>query len=142
MKRTPIGCGSECKVYDIGNGVCYKRYRTKQNAKIAYQNAVKAADAGIAPDVFKQGKWGYTTEIVDTFEDMYPCKHCEESIECSELCNEFIETVGRKKYYEMTDIADEIFNGNATIDFHNDNIGLKGGKPVMIDFGVCSGLNL
>lgn len=141
MQRIFLSSGSECNVYNIGGGVCYKRYVTQQNAEIAYQNAVEAADAGIGPDVFKQGRWGYTTEIVDMY--IHYCdKYCGElAFECDSLCSEFIEyAVGRKIYYEFVSKANDVFDG-ATWDLHNENIGEKNGKPVLIDFGFASRLN-
>lgn len=141
MKRIPIGCGSECEVYDIGGGMCYKRYHTQAAVGIAYDNAVKAADADIGPEVYRKGRKGYTTEIVELYGF---CKHCGDNYFdiCCEICDEFIDEIGRKKYYEMIAVAVKIFGKTAVNDLHNDNIGLKDGKPIMIDFGICSGLNL
>ena len=127
MKRTFIGCGIECRVYDIGNGVCYKWYKRKEDTIPAYNNAILAEEAGIGPKVYRLGKHGYTTEIVKTLKDF----DSDERYKFNR---------GDNSCAEMIEKAKIIFGNYVTNDLHTGNIGYKNGKPIMIDFGKASGL--
>ncbi|GAI22654.1 unnamed protein product [marine sediment metagenome] len=61
-----IGFGSECEVFDVGKGRCYKKY-FYGDIDIIYENAKRAFEAGIGPKVYGRDDEGYYTEIVETF---------------------------------------------------------------------------
>lgn len=136
--RIEIGSGIECTVYDVGNGRCYKEYCTIEEAESAYENARTAFDAGIAPEVYEKDKYGYYTEIVETFG--YLCDGCKNWHNCDDICDYAFNIIGRNEYQELCAELCEIFGENADYDLHIYNIGRKAGKLVAIDFGIESGI--
>lgn len=131
-----IGSGSECEVFDVGEGRCYKKYFYPSNVNAVYENAKKAFEAGIAPKVYGKDENGYYTEIVETFSHL--CDNCNLNYECSE-CLYFFEIIDRFELDELDNKLCEIF-GDGFHDLYIFNIGLKNGKLVAIDFGMASGL--
>jgi len=126
-----IGNGLECNVYDVGNGVCYKRYNTGGENQISntdveaiYQAAIKAAAAGLGPDVYDRDDNGYYTEIVETVDCNEDCRYCER--DCILHSDEFDDLE-----YELEQLFDRVI-----IDLHTGNLGYKNGKLICIDFGT------
>ena len=124
--KTKIGSGSECTVYDVGNGRCYKEYFDADYVEGVYENAKMAAEAGIAPEVYERDEHGYYTEIVEVFDCdcISPYTAIDDGIidkgEFNILQAKLIEVFGS-------------FN-----DLRMPNIGCKDGKLVAIDFGAYS----
>ncbi len=134
-----IGYGVECNVYNIGNGICYKYYDSNIVADCAYKNAIMAFNAGIGPAVYDRNDYGYETEIVGIFADVFNCGECK-GLNCKQVSmRRCCDTSG---YDILIDTIAEIFDiDKYQADLHVYNIGIKDGKYIMIDFGECSGLN-
>jgi len=136
-EQTKIGFGIECEVFDVGNGRCFKKYKTIENAEIACENAKRAFNADIAPEVYERGEMGYYTEIVETFDN--PCLECYEDRCTGNDCEPQVMYRSRE-YQELCATMCKLFGRCANNDLHISNIGRKDGKLIAIDFGVCSGL--
>jgi hypothetical protein len=135
--KQQIGRGSECTVYDIGDGKCYKDYNDEEAAEDAYRAAETAADNGIGPEVYERYDCGYVTEIVEVIKNTF-CKKCKKANLCCEVCNEFIEHIGKDNFNEFEETVIITFGEYATADLHPGNIGIKDDKLLMIDFGYYS----
>ncbi len=132
-----IGYGEECRVYDIGNGICYKYYDDGGIMDLVYKNAIRACNAGIGPAVYDRNDCGYETEIVDVLSDVFNCVECNGT-----NCKGVRDCCDTSGYDILIDIIEEIFDVcEIQADLHNKNIGIKDGKYIMIDFGNYSGLN-
>lgn len=137
-----LGSGSECTVYDLGDETCYKHYnqRNNDNIETVYYNAKMAHNFGIAPEVYECGERGYRTEIVDTFRETCKKADCGGSC-CGNICDYLLDIIGYKEYEEFLIEVRELFGICATGDLHYNNIGIKNGKLIMIDFGEYSELS-
>lgn len=136
--KTEIGNGLECRVYDVGNGRCYKEYRFAGDTKSAYKSAKLAFEVGIGPEVYERDKNGYYTEIVETFD--YLCDDCPDEYNCEDICKFAFDMIGHREYQELCAALCEVFGVHADTDLHIHNIGRKNGKLVAIDFGKESGI--
>lgn len=134
-----IGYGSECTVYDVGNGRCYKRYGEPEIVDTVYENALKAYKAGIAPEVYGKDENGYYTEIVEVFN----CRDCLNR-PCSfiAICEIYKNEISQIEYGELCAKVCEVFGKYADGDLSMMNLGIKNGKLIVIDFGILSGLNV
>lgn len=139
-KLPKLGSGSECVVYDLGDGTCYKAYHPFIDVETIYYNAKIAHEFGIAPEVYERGENGYRTEIVELL-----TLKCDECPECdNDSCKFYqigLHTKCNDKYQELLAEVIELFDENAENDLHTHNIGLKNGKFIMIDFGIASNLS-
>jgi len=133
--QNKIGHGVECDVYDIGNGRCYKYYgdsRFEYNGldiPTIYDAAAAAAEIGLAPNVYGYDDCGYTTEIVEVFNE------CDDKGLCGGQC-EFCEDmpIDLDEWYKLKNKLSDLF-GHDIRDLHVGNIGIKNGRLICIDFG-------
>lgn len=136
-KLKQLGSGSECIVYDLGDGTCYKEYFDGIDADIetVYCNAKLAHEFGIAPEVYERDKQGYRTEIVEMLTE-----DCDDGNNCDLDCRN-CPVLSGTGFEKLRSEISELFGKNATKDLHIFNIGLKNGKMIMIDFGEASNLS-
>ncbi len=137
-----IGEGEECFVSEVMDGILYKYYpyRYPGQVRVIYDRAVKAAAAGIGPDVYGIDEGGYLTEKVQLLETSV-CIACPngDCCGCDWTCCRIFQTENKFStdgFLRLRDKANELFS-RAT-DFRRVSIGVKNGKLIMIDFGDLS----
>jgi len=131
-----LGSGSECIVYDLGDGTCYKQYfLPSADIDTIYRNAKIAHDFGIGPEVYEHNSNGYRTEIVEVLGD-----DCEDGENCNLDCRN-CPILSGSDFEELRNEVMELFGMDAIVDLHIFNIGLKNDKMIMIDFGEASHLS-
>jgi hypothetical protein len=130
-----IGAGVECEVFDVGNSICYKRYRdgasgTMERIESIYKAASITAAHGLGPRVYERTDGGYFTQIVTTWEDYkdaHGCSRC--NAECSHC------PFNLERIQELRCKLREFIYADFC-DIHLHNVGLKDGHLVCIDFGI------
>lgn len=133
-----IGGGLECEVYLLDDGRVYKQYQCLNSGdelQQIYERAKLAFDAGIGPAVYELVDDGYITEKVQILNLDY-CGNCDGINHC--VCPQILAENGftYHDYNELKNESREI--GLSPDDLHQNNIGIKNGKLVMIDFGDLS----
>ncbi len=88
-KLSQLGSGSECTVYDLGDGTCYKLYAEFYDIETIYCNAEIAYEFGIGPEVYECGKDGYRTEIVETLDSICKCSDYQGVCKICDDCDIF-----------------------------------------------------
>lgn len=135
-----IGGGTECSVYRITDTICFKHYPYYAPKKIddIFTLAQQMADYDLAPKVYQLFYDGYTTEIIQSLMRGI-CFGCDDNVEnCNQICNALLyeNDIAIDELYELTDKLQSLYSDFS--DLHNENIGIKNGKLVAIDFGLAS----
>ena len=122
--RTKLGKGVECSVYPTDDpNVVYKLYNlatAREDAQFAYNEAVKAANLGLGPKVYRRGFHGYFTQRVELIE----YKDIEENPVLAQRMGFLVDEL-REYHLSWQDI-------------HCGNVGFIENELVRIDFGPAS----
>ena len=142
--RRVLGQGCECKVYDFSPRKVLKLYRSKSEAREAFEAQKAVHAAGYAPKAYEvvelKGRPLFT-ERWHHQRDAYPLVSGYVSQKARPLvqavgwgrADEFVEQM--ENIVDFVEDRTGVFMGN---DIHTGNLGMIARRCVFIDFGECS----
>lgn len=137
INGSPKGCSSAYIKLDNNFGI--KLYKLPSERNRCYERQKKASVFGLGPDTFG---------TIDLPEDCeYPYGYITENVEVlvphDEVANDIWKTYHKYSdspdFYEKVEVlTDELYQKTSVeyIDTHPNNIGIKNGKWILIDFGL------